>query len=93
MVLSISSTPMKLPALRILPELCLKENSVFARCEQLMTMMVLFACGACAQKNDEWSNIDYSKVYKAAGERRDIDSGYKAPSVIGCVDDDLFNCK
>ena len=61
---------------------------------ELMTVMVLFLCGACAQqKSDDWSNIDYSKVYKAAGERRDIDSGYKAPSVIGCVDDDLFNCK
>jgi len=59
---------------------------------------VLFAvtltCSACAGgKRDEWADIDYSKVYKAAGQSRDVDSGYKQPSVIGCVDDDLFNCR
>lgn len=60
----------------------------------IMTIAVLFLCGACAQKaEDDWSSIDYSKVYKAAGERRDNDARYKAPSVLGCVDDDLFNCK
>lgn len=60
----------------------------------LFSLLLLLACAACApQRNDDWSGIDYSKVYKAAGERRDVDSGYKAPSVIGCVDDDLYNCK
>ena len=61
---------------------------------QFITVMMLFACGACAQKGgDDWSNIDYSKVYRAAGERRDNDARYKSPSVLGCVDDDLFNCR
>lgn len=60
-----------------------------------MLFSVTIACSACAgaKKNDEWSNIDYSKVYRAAGQNRDIDTGYKAPSVLGCVDDDLYNCK
>lgn len=61
---------------------------------EIIAVMVLFACGACAQqKQNTWDNIDYSKVYKAAGERRDIDTGYRAPSVVGCVDDDLYNCR
>jgi len=59
----------------------------------LFAITISISCSACAgSKKDEWSNMDYSKVYKAAGQR-DIDTGYKAPSVIGCVDDDLYNCK
>lgn len=67
---------------------------MFARLVPVVFSVVI-TCGACAPgEKDEWSNIDYSKVYKAAGERRDIDSGYKAPaSVVGCVDDDLYNCR
>lgn len=65
---------------------------MFARSFHIFTLLLV--CGACAQQGGgEWANIDYSKVYKAAGERRDIDTGYKAPSVVGCIDDDLFNCK
>lgn len=61
---------------------------------EITMVAIFFVCSACAQRStDDWSNIDYSKVYKAAGARRDIDNTYRAPSVIGCVDDDLFNCK
>jgi hypothetical protein len=66
---------------------------VFTR-PAIMAIATFFFCSACAQRGgDDWANIDYSKVYKAAGQRRDIDSDYKSPSVVGCVDDDLFNCK
>lgn len=59
-----------------------------------LMVAVAFSCSACAKaKNDEWSNIDYSKVYKAAGENRDVDAGYRQPSVVGCVNDDLYFCK
>lgn len=59
-----------------------------------MLLAITLTCTACAganKKNNDW-DIDYSKVYKAAGER-DVDRAYKAPSVLNCVDDDLFNCK
>ncbi|MDX2073157.1 MAG: hypothetical protein SFX19_02185 [Alphaproteobacteria bacterium] len=65
---------------------------MFAR-SHILNSLVLFTCIACAPKqNDKWTNIDYSKVYKAAGER-EIDNRYRSPTVVGCVDDDLFNCK
>jgi len=65
---------------------------MFARAIPIIAT-ITFTCGACAPKGgDDWSNIDYSKVYKAAGQR-EIDAGYRQPSVLGCVDDDLINCK
>ena len=54
-----------------------------------MMMLCLLLC-ACAKSNSNW-DIDYSSVYRAGN--REIDSGYQQPSVIGCVDDDLFNCQ
>jgi hypothetical protein len=58
-----------------------------------MSFALVFACSACASKKDAWADIDYSKVYRAAGQSRDIDTGYRAPTtVVGCVDDDLYNC-
>ena len=54
---------------------------------------VFAACSACAEnKRNEWQDIDYSKVYRNAGERQ-IDSTYRAPSVVGCVNDDLYLCQ
>lgn len=50
----------------------------------------LAACGG-SKRSNQW-DIDYSSVYKAYGNR-EIDNSYKAPSVIGCVDDDLYNCQ
>lgn len=65
---------------------------MFARVLPVFFAM-LITCNACASgKKDDWSNIDYSNVYKAAGER-DVDTGYRPPSVIGCVNDDLYNCR
>ncbi len=61
---------------------------------QLNTFLltILFACNACAAKKDDWSNIDYSSVYRAA-EQREIDARYRQPSVVGCVNDDLYLCR
>ena len=55
---------------------------------------VSLACTACTggNRSNEWEDIDYSKVYNRAGQR-DIDADYKKPSIVGCVDDDLFNCR
>ena len=58
-------------------------------------MIPLLACclslWSCAGNSaDEWKDIDYSKVHRSRG---DIDSGYVQPSVISCVDDDLYNCR
>lgn len=56
----------------------------------MMTLCVVTACGG--GKHDQWKDIDYRSVYKAY-EQRQIDTGYTQPSIIGCVDDDLYNCK
>lgn len=58
-----------------------------------IVLSVLFACTACGPgKQDAWANIDYSKVYKAASQRS-IDDTYRQPSVVGCVNDDLYMCR
>lgn len=61
-----------------------------------MILTVSLGCSACAGgqggvRRGEWEDIDYSKVYKAAGQR-DTDANYKMPTVTNCVDDDLYNC-
>ena len=56
----------------------------------VMTMAAVLA--ACASRNSEWEDLDYSSVYRAAGAR-DNDRNYVQPSIIGCVDEDLINCK
>lgn len=56
----------------------------------IMTLCLLTACGG--GQRSQWDDIDYSSVYRAY-ERRQNDSGYTPPSIVGCVDDDLYNCK
>ena len=55
----------------------------------VIILAVLLTLPNCAKKNDLWGDIDYSKVRRAA----ENDAGYVAPSISGCVDDDLINCK
>jgi hypothetical protein len=57
---------------------------------QLLCVMALTQCGSGGGRASQWQDIDYSKVYRARSG--DNDSGYVAPSVINCVDDDLYNC-
>lgn len=52
----------------------------------LLSSVVLLP--ACAKKKSAWDGT-YEKVYQRRGEN---DSSYKAPSVVSCVDDDLYNC-
>jgi|GEM_PF-2984746 len=47
----------------------------------------LLVC-SCSKRGHNW-DAEYGRVYKRAGEN---DSGYRAPSVTSCVDDDLYNC-
>lgn len=57
-------------------------------------MMSICLATACAggSKSNRWEDIDYTPVYKAY-ENRQNDTGYVPPSVVGCVDDDLYNCR
>jgi hypothetical protein len=59
----------------------------------LPVLAALYFLPACANKSHgNWDNIDYTPVYKAY-ENRQNDSSYQQPSVISCVDDDLYNCR
>ena len=57
----------------------------------LIAVMLLPACEKVG-KND-WSNIDYARVARE-NHRRENDGNYvPPPSVLGCTDDDLYNCR
>jgi hypothetical protein len=55
----------------------------------IIPMMLLAGCGP--SNKDVWSDIDYAKVARE-NYRRENDSAYTPPHVLGCVDDDLYNC-
>ena len=57
----------------------------------LMTLCVLAGCGGKTSRS-QWEDIDYTPVYRAY-EGHQNDTRYTQPSIIGCVDDDLYNCK
>ncbi len=50
---------------------------------------LLLLAGCAPSRHSEWDDIDYSRVYQRA---RENDPSYTAPTVVGCVDDDLYNC-
>lgn len=57
----------------------------------LMVLAMLIGCHRNGQ--DEWQDIDYSKIARE-NYRRENDRAYiPPPSVLGCVDDDLYNCR
>ena len=56
----------------------------------MLTLCVLSACAG--SKRSQWDDLDYAPVYRAY-EQRENDSRYTQPNVIGCVDDDLYNCR
>jgi hypothetical protein len=61
--------------------------------QAMLGCVASFLLPACAsQQKNQWENIDYSPVYKAYGDQGN-DAGYTPPSVLGCVDDDLYNCR
>lgn len=52
----------------------------------------LVVAGCASQKRQQkWNDIDYSKVRDRSA--RENDSNYTQPTIVGCVDDDLINCK
>lgn len=55
----------------------------------LVLTTTLVSTSGCAIVSDDWNDIDYSRV---RGGSYESDSYYTMPSVIGCIDDDLFNC-
>jgi len=57
----------------------------------IMVATALIMLAGCAPPHSQWDDIDYSSVYKKAQEN---DPNYTPPiqSVVGCVDDDLYNC-
>lgn len=56
----------------------------------LLAVCVLIACSG-GGRHKEWEDLDYSRVYKHYGEREN-DPGYTQPSILNCVNDDLYNC-
>ncbi len=56
----------------------------------LTLVMLLPACEK--EGKDVWNDIDYARIARD-NYRRENDSSYiPPPSVIGCTDDDLYNC-
>ena len=60
-----------------------------ARFCMLLMALLFTGCGNSAPASNPWEDIDYSKVHQPTTEN---DPAYTAPSVVGCVDDDLYNC-
>ena len=57
----------------------------------ILTVLVLTGCQRNGQ--DEWEDIDYGRIARE-NYRRENDNAYiPPPTVIGCVDDDLYNCR
>ena len=55
---------------------------------QLLMITIMFALASCGgQKKNQWEDLDYSSVYRKAGEREN-DSGYTSPTG-SCIDDDM----
>lgn len=48
------------------------------------------ACGP-AQRS-EWDTMDYSRIIRQ-NRGYENDNAYEQPSVLSCVDDDLYNCR
>lgn len=64
----------------------------------MKALKILLMCGAlcltaCEKVGkNEWSDIDYARIARENYQRQN-DSYYTPPSVLGCVDDDLYNCR
>lgn len=56
----------------------------------LMAALTITPLAACAKKSSHDWDGSYTRVYQRA---RENDSGYVQPSVVNCVDDDLYNCR
>lgn len=57
----------------------------------VLLLGLLMLSGCARQQQDDWSNIDYAKIARE-NYRRENDPSYVPPNVIGCTDDDLYNC-
>jgi hypothetical protein len=56
----------------------------------VVLMIVVLALASCAQKRNEWEDLDYSSVYRKAGQREN-DPSY-TPASGSCLEDD-FGCR
>ena len=59
-----------------------------------VSVVLAFVITACGHpEKNEWEGMNYDKIVRD-NYRRENDSSYvPPPSVVGCVDDDLYNCK
>lgn len=66
----------------------------YKHCLPALFLCVLFLEAGCERVGqDEWSEIDYARIARD-NYRRENDMNYiPPPSVIGCTDDDLINCR
>lgn len=67
------------------------KKSLFATSRLLLCCAILVMLPNCAKsKQNQWDDIDYSKV--RGRDTYENDGNYRLPSVSSCTDDDLFNC-
>ena len=57
----------------------------------LCALPVVLLSGCKHSSNDDWRNIDYARIARD-NYRLENDTQYVPPNVLGCVDDDLYNC-
>lgn len=59
-----------------------------------LVLPALLALGACEKVGkNEWSDIDYARVARENYNRENDKFYVPPPSVLGCTDDDLYNCR
>lgn len=54
-------------------------------------VLLLVSCAGTSRKS-EWDNLDYSSVYRKAGENKEYDTNY-TPSFNSCVDNEFVHCE
>lgn len=59
----------------------------------LLCVTPLLLCACEREGKNVWSDIDYARIARE-NHRQENDSYYvPPPSVLGCTDDDLYNCR
>lgn len=57
----------------------------------LAVLLIAALCSCTQNRRSEWDTLDYTGVYQA-NRGYENDSRYSQPSVLSCIDEDLYNC-
>ena len=61
---------------------------------KVMFLVIALTLVGCAKnEKNEWENIDYGRIARENYRRENDNTYMPPPSVEGCVDDDLYNCR